>query len=315
MALGSMAEWFLVAALCYVVALLVFVGIGVVKDRKEAPAFQVIRYWLGCLLKNGYDGEAVIFRDTAKSRFIRFEKYTDAAGSTGIRLTFPTKGWGEPLLPKLRQHAERKGLVLEGPDGTGPGYAQIPFGSDLDGAFALCRTIWTEYFGFDEQSDFLGQPFELSTVDELLGNGARPSEDERKKRYLRHVNARLKHVGLGALQATSLQSFYVGVGFLILLGGLGFAIALVGLPVAVLSALGDPPDWRIEFWDIGLQGSTTGLVLFCLYLLAGALIYRLLRISLIDRQSGSHFEWAFHAPKRFVFACIPVAVVLIWLQI
>lgn len=315
MSFGSLPVWFLAAALCYVVVLLAFVGVRAVKDRGEAPEFSDIEFWLRCLLKNGYDGESVIFRDTAKSRFIRFEKYTDPEGSPGIELTFPEIGWGEEHLTKLRDLAASKGLAFRGSDGAGPAYAHIPFGGDLDEAFAFCRAIWTEQFGLNEQSEYLRQTGDQSTIEELLGTIDQPSEAERKARYLRHLNARLKHAGLAWLQDTSLHSLTMMIGVVVPLGGLGFLATLVCLPVAALLGLDDTPDWQLEFGGIGLRGSSEGLILFSLYVLAGAFMSRFMRIALIGSRPKDRIERALLAPRRIVFLLIPVAVVLVWLRV
>ena len=112
MSLSSLAVWFLWAALCYVAVGLAGLSVQASRCRNENPEFSEIKIWLWCLLRNGFDGENVLFHDDRKRRFIRFEKYTDDDGISGIELTFPEIGWGEELLPRLRTHAEHKGLTF-----------------------------------------------------------------------------------------------------------------------------------------------------------------------------------------------------------
>ena len=85
MSINSLAVWFLSAALCYVVVLLTAIVVQAVRSREEeSPEFSEAKFFLWCLLKNGYDGEIVLFRDTRKRRFIRFEKYIDNGDATDL---------------------------------------------------------------------------------------------------------------------------------------------------------------------------------------------------------------------------------------
>lgn len=317
MSLSSLAIWFLSAALCYVVVVLVASVVIVLMSREENPEFSEIKLWLRCLLKNGYDGENVLFLDTQKNRFIRFEKYTDIGATPGIKLTFPEIGWGEEFLSRLREYAEHKGLALRTSKGSEPDYTHVKVGDDVNAAFDLCRMIWTKFYGFAERAPWFPQTGDLSSINELVDASvqSQPSDVESEERHLQYFNARLRHAGLQWLQATSLTGVKTAVGVFFFWSGMGFVLALVGLPVSTLVTLGDPPGWQLDLGQIVFQGNWTSLVFFVLYLLSIAAWLRFRRFPLINRQNVTGAEKILHTPKQLVFVTIPVAVLLVWLRI
>ena len=315
MSFDSLAVWFLSAALCYVAVVLAASVVIVLRSHEAIPEFSEIKLWLWCLLNNGYDGENVLFRDRQKRRFIRFEKYTDNGVAPGIKLTFPEIGWGEEFLPRLRDYAEKKGLAFKASEGSETEYTHVMVGDDINAAFALCLMIWTKFYGFGECAPCLGQTGDLSSINELVDAAVQPSDVESEERHLRYWNTRLKHAGLQWLQSTSLTGFKTAVGVLFFWSGMGFVVALVGLPVSTLVTLGDPPGWQLDLGQMVFQGNWTSLVFFVLYLLSIAVLLRLLRFPLINRQKMTGAEKILHAPKQTVFVAIPAAVVLVWLRI
>ena len=170
MSLSSIAIWFLWAALCYEAVLIAVIVLTWRFEEEERPEPSRIKYWLYCLLRNGYDGESVLFRDKRNRRFIRFQKYTDIGAGAGVELTFPEIGWGEEFLPELKAYCERKGLAFTASESDGAGYAHVRLGNDVDQAYALCHMIWTKFYGFLEHDKYVCHKGDLSTIQELVDN-------------------------------------------------------------------------------------------------------------------------------------------------
>lgn len=316
MSLSSLAAWFLWAALCYEVVLAANI-LQVARSRNKDPDFREIKIWLWCLLRNGYDGENVLFRDKRHRRFIRFQKYTDDSGAPGIELTFPEIAWGKELVPRLRAYAEQKGLTFRASDENEPDYAHVKLGDDIGEAFALCQVIWHRFYGFTPQAPYLRQIGDLSDINELVDIAVQSqlSDAESKQRWNRYLNARLEHTGQRWLQAKSSTDSMPRLGGYLFVSAVGFLAALVGLPVSTLLTLGDPPSWQLELGPIGLQGSNTSLVFFFVYLFSFEVIRRCMRSVTINRRKMTRIELVFHAPKHTVLFAIPISVVLVWLGI
>ena len=175
--------------------------------------------------------------------------------------------------------------------------------------------IWSGFYGFSEAARYLRQVGDLSDIGELMDDAA-PSQysAEGRQRWNRYTNARLRHTGLGWLQATDVAGLW-RFGAPTLVSGLSFMAALVGLPLVTLLSLDDLPAWQVELGPIGLQGSKASLILFCVYLVSNEVFRRCMRFPLIDRKSMTRMEEVLRAPKQTVVVAIPVAVVLVWLGI
>ena len=312
MLLSSTAVCFLWAALSYAVLGLAFLIIQTLRSPKSEPKISECRAWLECLLKNGYVGENLLFRDKNKNRFIRFEKYTDSNGNAGLALTFPKIGWGKELLLNLKNYSESRCLKFSTLEENEP-YARVETGGNTDEAFTLCQMIWTELYRFDEKAAIFLKVGDLSSVHELMGRTVQIDGYgvEVQKRTVRYMKARMKHVGLPWLAPTSFLGV-VGFACLIVLSGVVFVASLVGLPFSTLMTLDDPPSWQLELGPVSLEGSAASLIFFVAYLLTLEIFRRCMRYSTINWQQRSRIETFLHAPKRPIAIAIPIAVVLIW---
>lgn len=318
MSISNFALWFLWAAPLYVLIALIVIIATTAKSGRENPDISEIEIWLWSLLRNGFDGETVLFRQERTGRFVRFEKYVDAGGVAGIALTFPEIRWGREYLPRLRAYCEDHGLSFQGSTDEGlgeKGYARVKFGRDVKGAFALSKKLWTEFYCYGEHDGYLRQVGDFSTVGELTDFPQRTmNRPELMERFFRYLNARLKHTGMPWLRVNSGYGLF---GFAALTLGAAVAVlaAIVGLPISTPLSLSESPGWQMEFGSIRAEGSRVSLAFFFMYLLSFKVLRQCLRIGLFHPQGTTRIEKIVLAPKRLVFVAIPIAVVIIWLGI
>lgn len=309
---SEIAVWILGGALLHSIALLTVVGIATVRKDRDVPPFSDIDVWLRFLLRDGHDGQTILFRHRQSGRFIHFEKYADASGGGGIALVFPKIRWGKEYIERLHAYCESQELPYrtsaETETGT-PDFIRVDLGNDVKKAFELSRAIWHDFFGYGEHDRQNRTVDDVLTVAELMAVPQRHlSRSEYYERFCCKTRARLKHVGLSWLGPFGFAGVFVIAGF-------STVIMLVGLPVSTLLSLGDPSDWQVAVGPIQAQGSSSSLTFLFVYLVSYETLRRCMRFRLIDWQRWNHVENVVHRPKRWIFLAMPVAVILVWLGI
>jgi hypothetical protein len=274
-----------------------------VSDPLPATLLNEIGDWLAILLRRGFNNGDVRFTHAETGRFLHFRKYIRRKGDYGIALAIP-KPWSEEDLEKLRGYCDANGLAIAATIGEfiATTAAEIDCGHDTEKAARLAREIWTGIFGLLDQTEINFESNDIIEYDTLIDSRVqrRPTQFE-LDRDRREVMGHNVAIATGRLRWRS----GVAVSLFIVLP---YGIAFVALPIAMLAAYGDPPDWSLELRQLTLRGGIASLGFFVIYVLAfTAMLWREWRAK--KSIAAPHtVSWS----VRLIQLALPIAVLLVW---
>lgn len=249
---------FLWLAPAYVLAGVALVIIATEREPKpwRGKDFSDVKPWLETLLRSGYKGGHVLFAHGRSGRSLRFRKYIREKGDYGLELCFPKTDWATAYWPRLEAFCEETGLryrvETEVIDGSSNEALLIDCAQETDRAYDLALTIWTKFFDLPISGWFDREGHGVSVRDELIDvpDHAQMSEQEIRNHQWGKTREDLrKHVGI------SPGGVFYASGLLVL-----DLVAIVGLPLATLMSIGDPPSWSVDVGNLTVGGGTTSLI-------------------------------------------------------
>ena len=170
----------------------------------------------------------------------------------------------------------------------------INCGQDLQMAQGLARAIWTKIFGLSEHAQHRIHHERISMLGEVVD---RPDQGP-----LSFNLGRLHKKGTGPPSVAGATLFAL----LTILR----PIAVFGLLIALLSGVGEAPDWSLELGDLILSGTSGSLVFFCLFVVSicGRLYFRT-----PSREPRTWFDGKILPMWGWIVAItLPISSVLIW---
>ncbi len=270
--------------------------------------FSDVKTWLGILLRKGYQRGHILITHGPSGRSLRFRKYIRDKGNFGIELCFPKMDWATEYWPMIQAFCEKAGrhyrVETETLDGSPNEVLLIDCEQETDRAYDLALTIWTRFFNLPTRGWYEREGHGIAVRDELIDDPdqTRPSKQEKNEQLWTKVRKDLRdRAGIspeGAIYASGL----------LVLG----LFAIVGLPIATLNSIGDPPSWSVDAGILTVGGSTTSLIFFLMYLLIPVALLRLFKGMKKHRHKRTVYERLYGAGLLFFVIALPIAVVLVW---
>lgn len=270
-----------------------------VSDPVPATLLNEIGDWLAILLRRGFNNGYVRFTHVETGRFLHFRKYIRRKGDYGIALAIP-KSWNEEDLTKLRGYCDANGMAIG--EFIATTAAEIDCGQDTENVARLAREIWTGIFGLSDQTEVNFESNDIIEYDTLIDSRVqRRSTQHELDRHRREVMLHNVAVATGRLRWRA-----GGTGSPLIM--VSYGVAFIGLPIAMLAAHGDPPDWSLELGRLTLGGGTTSLVFFVIYVFAfTAFLWREWRAQKSVAYPRTVSWWV-----RLIQFTLPIAVLLVW---
>lgn len=269
-------------------------------DLWSAPKrdFSPVEGNIARLVRRGFKDALLVIRDPGTGRFIQFRKYIRAVDDFGIELGLPDVAWSRNYFPKLRAHCEENGIPYRIRTQAEPDdieFLLVDCGQDLGMAQGLARVIWTRIFGLSEDAPHDTRQYRLHMLANVV-NRPEPGPRSFKLGWLHKKGTEPPSFGAAGL-----------VSLLMILG----PVALFGLLIALLSGVGEAPDWAVELGDTILSGTSGSLVFFWLFLVsiwARFYFFRMARrhpTTWFDAKILPLWNW-------IVIITLPIGSVLIW---
>jgi len=270
--------------------------------------FSDVKSWLAILLRRGYQGGHILIAHGPSGRSLRFRKYIRDKGDYGLELCFPNTDWAAEYRPMIQDFCKKAGrhyrVETETLDGSTNEVLLIDCEQETDRAYDLALAIWTRFFDLPARGWYEREGHGIAVRDELIEDPdlTRPSKQEIGEQQWDKARKDLRdRAGIspgGALYASGL----------LILG----LIAIVGLPIATVISIGDPPSWSVDAGILAVGGSTTSLIFFLMYMLVGGALLRFIKGMKKTWGKSTVYETVYGEGLRFVVIALPIAVILVW---